>query len=330
MDFLHDNEILYNKHLMDYKDRSKREAVWDKFCEENNMDNDACQKWFQSQRTLFGKVTHMMSGQGELQLTERQKLTRDNFNLLRDHILRHITVKSKFMVSRGSASQTTAAAGSASRRETVHMEPFQDTSHPESTDDPADLSNLDTHTPTPRSHGVSVTLSQTDSDLQSALAESQRGIIELKDIVVKKLSGDKPDNPRLDFCDFLKVELVQLTSDSYDEFQQETFNLVMRLKCRDKQQQRYQHAIDTSMAMTVTYSQASTSHQYPLSHTQMQAPQQQMQQTFTHIPQALPQQQHLQHSQHHFQQTFTQAHAPAQQHIHGFHSKACSQSTTCQ
>ena len=93
-------------------------------------------------------------------------------------------------------------------------------------------------------------------------------------------------------CDFQKVEVVQLTSDSYDEFQQETFNLVMRLKHRDKQQ---------SMAQTATYSQVSTSHQYRLSHTQMQAPQQQMQQTFTHVPQAFPQQQHLQHSQQHFQ-----------------------------
>ena len=36
VDFLCDKEILYNKRLMDYKDRSKREAVWDKFCEENN------------------------------------------------------------------------------------------------------------------------------------------------------------------------------------------------------------------------------------------------------------------------------------------------------
>ena len=49
VDFLHDNEILYNKCLMDYKDRSKREGVWDKFCEENNLDRDACQRWFQSQ-----------------------------------------------------------------------------------------------------------------------------------------------------------------------------------------------------------------------------------------------------------------------------------------
>ena len=48
MDFLHDNEILYNKRLMDYKERSKREAVWDKFCEENNLDKDGCQRWFHS------------------------------------------------------------------------------------------------------------------------------------------------------------------------------------------------------------------------------------------------------------------------------------------
>ena len=31
VDFLCDNEIFYNKHLKNYKDRSKRESVWDKF-----------------------------------------------------------------------------------------------------------------------------------------------------------------------------------------------------------------------------------------------------------------------------------------------------------
>ena len=87
-DFLRDNEILCNKRLMDYKDRSKMEAVWAKFCEENNLDKDACQKWFQNQRTLFGKVTNIKSGQGEPVLTERQKWTRDNFDFLR--ALRHL------------------------------------------------------------------------------------------------------------------------------------------------------------------------------------------------------------------------------------------------
>ena len=83
----------------------------------------------------------------------------------------YITAKSEF---RGSASQATAAAGSASRHETVHMEPFQDTSDKESTYDPADLSSLDTHTSTPRLCCISVTSSLVDSDLQSVLAESQR------------------------------------------------------------------------------------------------------------------------------------------------------------
>ena len=41
VDFLRNNEILY-KCLMDYKDRSKREAMWDKFCEENNLVKGAC------------------------------------------------------------------------------------------------------------------------------------------------------------------------------------------------------------------------------------------------------------------------------------------------
>ena len=59
------------------------------------------------------------------------------------------------------------------------MESFPDTTRPESTDDSADLFNLDTHTPTPGSRGVSVTSSLADSDLQSALAEFQRGITEL-------------------------------------------------------------------------------------------------------------------------------------------------------
>ena len=229
----------------------------------------------QSQCTLFGKVTHMKSGQGEPQLTERQKWSRNNFEFLRDHIVHHFTAKSKFRAPKGFASQASAAAGSSSRWETVQTEPFRDTSCQSQL---VALRHLaPTHTPTTRQLAVSVMSSLADSDLQAALAESQRGITELKDIVVETFGDDKPDNTRLGFCDFLKVEVVQLTSDSYDEFQQETFNLLMRLKRGDKQQQRYHQGISTSMAQTVSYSQASTSYHYPVSHTQMQTPHQQMQ-----------------------------------------------------
>ena len=57
------------------------------------------------------------------------------------------------------------------------------------------MSHLDTHTPTPKSCGFSVTSSFADSDFQSALVESWRGITELKDIVAKTLTDDKADNP---------------------------------------------------------------------------------------------------------------------------------------
>ena len=125
--------------------------------------------------------------------------------------MHNLTTKNEFRAPKRSASQASAAVGSSSRPETVHIEPFQDTSCPESTCNPADMSHLDTHTPTTRLCAVSVTSSLVYSKLQSALTESQSGITELKDIVVKKLSDDKPDNPN---CDFLKVEVVKLTSDS--------------------------------------------------------------------------------------------------------------------
>ena len=61
----------------------------------------------------------------------------------------------------------------------------QDNSCPESTDDPAGISHIDTHTPTSRSRGVSVASRYTESKhLHSALSESQRGKSELRDILV--------------------------------------------------------------------------------------------------------------------------------------------------
>ena len=92
----------------------------------------------------------------------------------------HLTAKSEFRATKGSVSQASAAAGSSSRWETVHSEPFQDTSRPESTCDPADISHLEIHMPTTRSNAVSVTSSLAVSDLQATLAKLQRRKTELK------------------------------------------------------------------------------------------------------------------------------------------------------
>ena len=65
MDFLRDNEILYNKRLMDYKDRSNREAVGISFVRRTTWTKMSAKDCFRASAhslerslTLFGKVTH--------------------------------------------------------------------------------------------------------------------------------------------------------------------------------------------------------------------------------------------------------------------------------
>ena len=141
-----------------------------------------------------------------------------------------LTAKREFRAPRRSASQASAAAGSCGRQCTWKSSRIL-----------LVQSQLVTHQTSRTWIHIRLLLDRVlsnlaDFGLQSALTESQGKITELKDIVVKKLSDYKPDNPRLGFCDFLRDSY----DDSYGEFQQETFNLLMRLKCRDKQQQRYQ------------------------------------------------------------------------------------------
>ena len=43
VDFIRDNDILYNKQSYQYKDHVKKEALWDKFWKKNNLDKESCQ-----------------------------------------------------------------------------------------------------------------------------------------------------------------------------------------------------------------------------------------------------------------------------------------------
>ena len=89
MDYLKENELIHSKRLMDYKDLNKHKVLWDKFCTENDMEKIACKRWFQSQMTIYRKLTHMESGQGALHLIDRQKWLKTNFGVLNTHIVIH-------------------------------------------------------------------------------------------------------------------------------------------------------------------------------------------------------------------------------------------------
>ena len=70
VEFMRDYELLLNKRLMDYKDQNNIEALWDKSCSENKMDQTACKRWFHSQRTMYGKITHIKLGHGARHFTK--------------------------------------------------------------------------------------------------------------------------------------------------------------------------------------------------------------------------------------------------------------------
>ena len=97
VEFLRDYELLCSKKVMDYKDPNKTEALWDKFCVENKMDKAACKRWFQSHRTMYGKIKHMKSGQGTPHFTEKQKWFKKISGFLNIHIVHHCSSKSAFI-----------------------------------------------------------------------------------------------------------------------------------------------------------------------------------------------------------------------------------------
>ena len=54
----------------------------------------ACKRWCQSKRTMYGKITHMKSGQGAPHLMDRQNWHNKNFEILNTPIIHQHSSKS--------------------------------------------------------------------------------------------------------------------------------------------------------------------------------------------------------------------------------------------
>ena len=71
-----------------------RDELWDKFCDTSGLEKKDCKKWFQSQKTIYGKLANMKFGQESLHLTDRQQWVINNFLFLQTHRVRHLTAMS--------------------------------------------------------------------------------------------------------------------------------------------------------------------------------------------------------------------------------------------
>ena len=64
------HEQLYDKTNESFKDKQKKERLWEEVAATRNLPVKTVRKWFETQHTRYGKLTHTKSGQGAEKSTE--------------------------------------------------------------------------------------------------------------------------------------------------------------------------------------------------------------------------------------------------------------------
>ena len=74
-----------DKTHMKFKDKQRQEGLWERLAGSRNLSVNTVKQWFETQRTRYGKLTHMNSGQAAVKSTERQTWLQERFSFLRGH-----------------------------------------------------------------------------------------------------------------------------------------------------------------------------------------------------------------------------------------------------
>ena len=77
-----------------FKDKQKKERLWEQLASTRNLPIKTVKNWFETQRTIYGKLTQMKSGQAAEKSTEHQNWLKDSFSFLQGHIRRKGVFKS--------------------------------------------------------------------------------------------------------------------------------------------------------------------------------------------------------------------------------------------
>ena len=86
IDFVKQHEELFDKTHTKFKDKQRKEGLWETVAASRNLSVSTVKKWFETQCTRYGKLTQTKSGQAAAKNTERQTWLKDSF--LRGHIRR--------------------------------------------------------------------------------------------------------------------------------------------------------------------------------------------------------------------------------------------------
>ena len=82
VDFVKQHEELYEKTHSKFKDKKRKEGLWETVAASRNLSVNTFKKWFETQCTRFGKLTHTKSEQAPVKSTERQTWLRDSLSFI--------------------------------------------------------------------------------------------------------------------------------------------------------------------------------------------------------------------------------------------------------
>ena len=119
MDFAKDHKESYNKTNEHFKDKTRKECLWQRFTNSHKLSVKVQKTWFTCQSTHYSKLAQSKSGQAPKEMTERQNWIQNKFNFLKMNIrCKELSKSSGFKSLAWGTSETGASAHDISRGST--------------------------------------------------------------------------------------------------------------------------------------------------------------------------------------------------------------------
>ena len=141
VEFVKEHPVLYDKEHARFHDRQKKEALWAEISAELKLQPFDVRRWFESQRTRYGKLSKLQSGQAPREMTKRQSWVYQQMGFLKTHIRRKGASRSSGFEASPNTSKQDESRGSTTDTENLESSVLREsrsqpmfTSTPVSTD----------------------------------------------------------------------------------------------------------------------------------------------------------------------------------------------------
>ena len=120
VEFVKQHPELYDKEHPGFHDRTRRETLWAEISAELKLQPFDVRRWFEFQRTHYGKLSKLQSGQALTEMTKRQSWVYQSMGFLKTHIRRKGANRSSGFKASPNTSRQDESLGSTT--DTEHLE----------------------------------------------------------------------------------------------------------------------------------------------------------------------------------------------------------------